>query len=252
MTSIETISILGCGWLGLPLAEHFISNGLSVKGSTTSASKVGVLSEAGILPFLFDISDTDANVRDFFKADVLVIAIPPKKDFTDKLLKWLPMMDMPVILISSTSVYGKTEGLITEMTPAAPETENAREMVAAENIFLGRGKSAVLRLGGLTGPDRHPVFHLAGRGNLADPEAPVNLVHQIDAIRLIDKIIETGKWEVFNGVYPEYSMRRDYYESEAKKRGLQLPGFQSTGEKGKIVSSEKAIRELDFTFTEKP
>ena len=38
------ISILGCGWLGLPLAKALLKNGFSVKGSTivgfdTAASK---------------------------------------------------------------------------------------------------------------------------------------------------------------------------------------------------------------------
>jgi len=33
------ISILGCGWLGLPLAKAILENEFSVKGSTTSREK---------------------------------------------------------------------------------------------------------------------------------------------------------------------------------------------------------------------
>jgi nucleoside-diphosphate-sugar epimerase len=248
----NSIGILGCGWLGLPLAGHFIAEGFSVKGSTTSASKLGLLENVGIEPFLLDISQDNAGWTNFLKTDVLIIAIPPKRDFAARLSRLLPMTDIPVVLISATSVYGNAEGLIDEATQAAPETENAREMVLAENLIRDRGNAAILRLGGLVGKDRHPVHHLSGRENLPDPDAPVNLIHQTDAIRLISRIIEMEKWETFNGVYPEYPTRENYYRSEAAKRGLSLPKFQPNGKKGKTVSSEKAIRELDFTFTEKP
>lgn len=45
------ISILGCGWLGLPLAKALIENGFSVKGSTTSTDKLTALENDGITPF---------------------------------------------------------------------------------------------------------------------------------------------------------------------------------------------------------
>ena len=50
------ISILGCGWLGLPLGKHLVENGHSVKGSTTSENKIALLSDAGIEPFLLNFS----------------------------------------------------------------------------------------------------------------------------------------------------------------------------------------------------
>ena len=39
----ETITILGCGWLGLPLAQTLVKEGYSVKGSTTTEDKLEVL-----------------------------------------------------------------------------------------------------------------------------------------------------------------------------------------------------------------
>ena len=39
----KSISILGCGWLGLPLARQLIKLGYSVKGSTTSPEKIQIL-----------------------------------------------------------------------------------------------------------------------------------------------------------------------------------------------------------------
>jgi len=39
----KTISILGCGWLGLPLAQHLIERSFTVNGSTTTADKCAQL-----------------------------------------------------------------------------------------------------------------------------------------------------------------------------------------------------------------
>ena len=52
---MKKISILGCGWLGLPLAKSLIEKGFSIKGSTTSEEKLQVLQNAGIQPFLISI-----------------------------------------------------------------------------------------------------------------------------------------------------------------------------------------------------
>lgn len=49
------ISILGCGWLGFPLAKALLLKGFSVKGSTTSSEKLATLEKAGITPFLITL-----------------------------------------------------------------------------------------------------------------------------------------------------------------------------------------------------
>ena len=46
------ISILGCGWLGFPLAKKLIEIGFEVKGSTTSENKLALLKSNNIEPFL--------------------------------------------------------------------------------------------------------------------------------------------------------------------------------------------------------
>ena len=55
------ISILGCGWLGFPLAKALVSKGFSVKGSTTSDEKIAVLKNAGIEPFLIALSENKTS-----------------------------------------------------------------------------------------------------------------------------------------------------------------------------------------------
>ena len=72
------ISILGCGWLGLPLAEALIKNGFSVKGSTTSSSKLGDLENLGVLPFLMELQPNAiaGDITTFLKgSEILIIDV---------------------------------------------------------------------------------------------------------------------------------------------------------------------------------
>ena len=61
------ISILGCGWLGVPLAKALIGNGFSVKGSTTSTGKLLPLENIGIASFLIELKEDviKGNVTEF-------------------------------------------------------------------------------------------------------------------------------------------------------------------------------------------
>ena len=43
MSQKDEISIMGCGWLGLPLAAQLVKAGYNVKGSTTTPEKLEVL-----------------------------------------------------------------------------------------------------------------------------------------------------------------------------------------------------------------
>ena len=78
---MPTVSILGCGWLGLPLAERLLAKGYAVNGSTTTAEKLTVLTEKKINAFQIALTEQEVtgNLQDFLaNAEVLVIAIPPK------------------------------------------------------------------------------------------------------------------------------------------------------------------------------
>ena len=53
--TLHTISVLGCGWLGLPLAEYLMGKGYQVKGSTTNQSKLSLLENKGITATWLDL-----------------------------------------------------------------------------------------------------------------------------------------------------------------------------------------------------
>lgn len=259
------ISILGCGWLGLPLAKALLSKGFSVKGSTTSDDKIAIVKNAGIAPFLIALSEnkTTGNLTEFLEnSKILIIDVPPKlrglgtENFVSKIRNIIPFIEKSsvekVLFISSTSVYNDGDAFVTEETIAKPDTESGKQLLETEQLLQNNShfKTTILRFGGLIGEDRHPIKFLAGRENLDNPDTPVNLIHQEDCIGIILKIIETDSWdETFNAVAPSHPSRKLYYTQKAMDLNLALPKFNSERNSGgKIILSARIETVLNYTF----
>lgn len=274
----QKISILGCGWLGLRLAKSLLSKGYEVKGSTTSESKLDLLKNAGISPFQIQLEEHQiiGNIKDFLKeTDVLLIDIPPglrreistsnEMTFVNKVKTLIPFIEksgiQKVIFVSSTSVYGDGFPIveIKEETKPNPDTESGKQLVIIETLLQSNlhFKTTVIRFGGLLGDDRHPIKFLAGRTNIENPHAPVNMIEREDCIGIIEDILkysETSEqhdnWgETFNAVAPQHPTRKAYYHKKAEIFNLPLPTFAEDSEsKGKIISSEKVETILGYSF----
>ncbi|MFW0736644.1 NAD-dependent epimerase/dehydratase family protein [Flavobacterium sp. T12S277] len=266
------ISILGCGWLGWPLAKKLMDKENSVSGSTTSENKLPILEASGIKAFLVTLeseSVSDSITNFLAESEILIIDIPPKlrekspnlptpseKVFVRKIENLIPFLEKSavkkVLFVSSTAVYGNDNGTITEETLPNPETESGKQLLLAEALLQKNQNftTTILRFGGLIGEDRHPVKFLAGKENLENPDAPVNLIHQNDCISIIEEIIKQSKWNaVFNAVAPFHPTREEYYSQKAKSLNLVAPQF-STQQSNiqKIISSEKIEAVLNYQF----
>jgi nucleoside-diphosphate-sugar epimerase len=268
------ITILGCGWFGLPLAKSLLSKGYNVKGSTTSATKLKTLKEAEIMPFQIQLNEQEiiGNVSDFLhETDVLIIAIPPglrkeilsseEMTFINKMKILIPYIEksgiQKVLFVSSTSVYGDRFPIVeyTESTQNHPDTESGRQLVLSEKLLQSNihFKTTVIRFGGLLGEDRHPIKFLAGRTQIENPDGPVNFIQREDCIGIIIKALDFAykdKWgETFNAVAPQHPTRKNYYQKKAHQFNLPLPNFvEDTKSKGKIISSKKVETILDYSF----
>lgn len=260
------ISILGCGWLGLPLAKALLAEGFSVNGSTTSVHKLAVLENTGIEAFLIALSEnkTAGNITNFLKnTEILIIDVPPKlrgsetENFVSKIRNVIPFIEKSavenVLFISSTSVYNAIDAFVTEETIPNPDTESGKQLLETELLLQSNCnfKTTVLRFGGLIGEDRHPIRFLAGRKNLDNPDAPINLIHQDDCVGVILKIIENDAWDkTFNAVAPSHPTRELYYTQKALSLALALPKFNHENNfGGKIILSDTLENVLNYTFT---
>lgn len=255
----KQIGILGCGWLGLPLAKKLIEKGYHVKGTTTSASKLEELQNEGIESFEIRLSETgiEGNVQSFLShIETLIVNVPPKlrgkhpESFVDKMKKLLSEIKeskVPnVLFVSSTAVYGNLEGEVTEASPTQPVTESGKQLVESENLFQKEDglNTTIIRFGGLIGPDRHPVTILSGKEQLGNGNHAINLIHLNDCIHMIQTILKEGYWgEIFNGVYPHHPKKQVYYFEEAQKRGIPAPLYSATShtKMGKTVLSQNFL-----------
>jgi nucleoside-diphosphate-sugar epimerase len=259
------ISILGCGWLGLPLAKSLLKNGFPIKGSTTSLEKISLLESDGITPFLVQLEEhqISESIADFLAdSQILIINIPPKlrggstENFVAKITTLLPFIENStvekVLFVSSTSVYGDDNDLVTEDSPLNPDTEGGRQLAIVENVLQknSRFQTTILRFGGLISDERNPVRFLSGRENIENPDAPINLIHQDDCIGIIEKIIGRNSWdETYNAVAPFHPTRQEYYTQKATELNLALPKFAALNTiVGKTILNNKVIEVLDYSF----
>lgn len=248
---IRTISILGCGWYGLELAKNLTSSGYLVKGSSTTAEKLPVLSDAGIQPYLVDFQeDNEQYDPGFFDTDLLLISIPPKRSSGEQQTFYKKIARISgaaqkhqvkqVIMISSTSVYGDHNLEITELTPAQPDTASGIAILEAEKLLTAQTafSTTILRFAGLIGPGRNPGRFFAGKQAVPNGKAPVNLVHLTDCIQFSMALIKNAAFgHIYNVCSTDHPSRQDFYSKAAEVSGLPAPGFINELLQWKRVSS---------------
>lgn len=265
------ISVIGCGWLGLPLATYLFAKGCKVKGSTTSEDKLELLKKHNIEEFIVRLNATHITghyAECLAGSETVIINIPPGlRKNPDKnhvaeithLIKAIEAQHVKnVLYISSTSVFKNTDDfpLINEGSVPNGSSNSAKQLIEIEQLLHNNPNfnTTVLRFGGLYDAERHPATYLAGRKNIANPKAPINLIHKEDCIQIIVTILINNLWNVsLNAVYPSHPNKKTYYFAYCKHHNLPLPEFNSsTKSKGKTVNCSKLVQLLNYTFKQAP
>lgn len=262
----KTVAIAGLGWLGKPFAHSLQTLGYRVKGSVTSLEKATILQKSGFEAYHIEISEAgvSGSVKAFLsEVDYLVIMIPPGlrrntgADYVLKMAYFFGEIEVTqinkVILVSSTSVYDDTQGRVTEKTHPEPKSQAGKQLLQVEQLFFNsdKFKTSVVRFGGLFGGSRQPVRYLAGRKNLNDKNAPVNLIHRDDCIGILSEIINQEAFGYyFNAVMLQHPAKSDYYIKKAIALDLIPPSFskEDSDEIFKQVDSVNLETILDYKF----
>ncbi len=248
---MKTISILGSGWLGLPLARHFVTAGFLVKASTTSENRIAELKSIGVAPFVVNIESLTGNVRDFLRADILIINITSKNVAAfRRLADEIEGSEIEnVIFVSSTSVYQNIRKIITESDTECFSQSPLLEIEQLLKCCKGI-RTTIVRFGGLIGYSRHPGRFFSPGRIVQNPDAPVNLIHRDDCIGIISQIVEQQFWgEVVNCCADTHPTKREFYSRAAKSLDSTLPTFgESDPEAGKLISNQKVKRLLNYEF----
>ncbi|HEX7367742.1 MAG TPA: SDR family NAD(P)-dependent oxidoreductase [Pelobium sp.] len=253
---VTKVAIIGCGWLGFPLAKSLLALNYRINGSTTSKDKLSALAEKGIYPFLIDLDGENpvANMQQFLSVDLLIINIPPGRSVTDgdlylkKLLylktEILQSTVQKVIFISSTSVYAENNAEQKEDSVQLAQSGSGLRMLNAENVFknLPHIQTTIIRMAGLIGPKRHPGRFFAGKTDIPNGLAPVNLIHLNDCLGIIKKVITDGLWNaIFNAAAPTHPNKKEFYNLASEKLYGKSAEFIEEKIEFKIVNAEKII-----------
>ncbi|GAB3933384.1 SDR family NAD(P)-dependent oxidoreductase [Larkinella terrae] len=263
--SVKTVSILGCGWLGFPLAEKLLDDGYLVKGSTTSKEKLPIFWKRGLKPYElnFNPEPEGEDLADFFDTDVLIIDIPPKagkqgdqfhpqqiQAVADGLRK-TGAHEPYILYVSSTSIYPDLNREVVENDVVTPDQSVAPAFVEAEQTILALGNSTVLRFGGLLGYNRIPGRYVAGKQGLTTGLVPVNYIHRDDGVGVLYALVKNPQpGQTFNVVSPEHPTREAVYRKNCDDFGYETPTFAEPPEPEafKIVSPAKLIAAIDYQF----
>jgi nucleoside-diphosphate-sugar epimerase len=264
---LNSVSILGCGWLGLPLAFHLKEKGYAVKGSKTTDEGVQLLQEKGIdayrialLPEIYA-----EHVSEFLNSEILIVNFPPKRRediesfYPEQIQSLINAISgsvvKKVLFVSTTAIYQNLNKEVTEEDETTPEKSSGKAVLKAEQLLQASSQfqTTILRFGGLIGYDRNPGRFLAGKENVSNGQAPVNLIHRDDCISIIAQIVSQNVWgETFNACADEHPTREEFYTQMALKTGLIPPKFADDKSCSfKVINNNKLKQRLHYTFRHK-
>jgi len=230
--------IIGCGYLGERLAARWLAGGSRVWGVVRTPARVTRLAASGVEALIADVASTEP-LPPLPEVDTVVWSVGFDRsaghgyrdvhvEGLSRLLEALTGRPR-VILVSSTGVWGRLDGLsVDEETPPHPDREAGRVLLEAEALLRGHrlGPGTALRLAGIYGPGRLPrVDDLrAGAALAADPDSWLNLIHVDDAAAVVMAVADhanPGPLYVVSDGHPV--RRRDFYDRLASLIGSPPP-----------------------------
>jgi nucleoside-diphosphate-sugar epimerase len=241
------IGILGEGWLGSYLLQRLQENGFEVTGSKTFGCYFrNTRWEGELSAFLEGLSH-------------LIITIPSgaSRNSSDHKEGNLPLFkqlighlnrnaNLTVFYTSSISVYGKSERVIDENIELDPKTSSAKVITRIEQEFENSAiqRFNALRLGGLIGEDRHPIYSLLSTKKSIASDERINFIDREDIVQCIQWLFDHPQEGPLNLVAPFHPTKKEYYTRIAEERNLGLPIFTEGGIASEVVSIKLPLEQL--------
>ncbi len=239
----KNLGIIGCGWLGRATAKHFLNKQWEVKGTARSKETLEGLAKYSISAFHYELGAPKEKLQAFFSdLDLLIISVPPglrQQSGTDYLKKLARLGEqieagLPkyarVLFVSSTGVYPQSGGPYCETSHWKPDSEKSKNLLEAELLITQLPfQTCMIRLAGLVGEDREPLYSLSKKDSLSGGNKAANLIHQQDAARLLYHLGTVKELPgLLNGVFPQTIKKGDFYKKKALKLQLPAPKYTDT------------------------
>lgn len=243
--------MIGAGWLGLRLAQHFKAN-FEIHTTTRTANKYSGLKAENLHPTLMEFSGEQVQEihpwSELQKMDVLIITvnfskrteIPTLHNRFENVSRFAQGFDKQMILMSSIGVYPQIDQEIDEDT--LPENDLQPNILSVEQQMRHQFPQLnILRLGGLMGDDRY-----LSKYKIKDTHQRANHIHYEDIAGVIAHMIDrksTGK--TYNVVAPEHPTKQAILNQQL---GQEEHTSDVKEPSGRIVSTQKLQNELGYEY----
>ena len=211
----KRIAILGAGWLGRRIAEKAISLGMVVSALTRNPKTSDELIDLGVkCTITAKIQDDTWHSQIDLRQDYVVNCVSAgggglegyRTSYLEgmkSILKWAGLQHPAnFVYTGSTSVYPQTDGqTVDEKSSTEGTSESGSILLETEELLMEYSpfkNAAILRLGGLYGPNRHYLLNMLREGITEIPgrgDLQLNLLHLEDAASAVFAALgqSTGK-----------------------------------------------------------
>lgn len=269
----NTLTILGCGYLGTALADHCIRGGWNVSALTRNVETAKNLRDLGVSNVIVaNLQDDDWHSQLDPNQDFVVNCVgassPDNQGYIssyiegqDSAMKWLDKGKVgSFVFTSSISVYPQTEKrFVDETASCSGVSEKGGLLLAAEQKCFppvsSVNRSFILRLAGLYGPDRHLLIDKVKNNQEFQGNADriLNLIHRDDAVKAILNCLEADEsniGRIYNVSDGSHSTRGQIVSWLADKLQVAAPNFKEDDEEGtpnRKVSNNRILDELSWS-----
>jgi len=252
---MPTCLIFGCGYLGQRVASLWLAQGRRVLAATRDAGRL----PAGVEPIVCDVLKPE-TLRGLPPVDTVLYAIgfdrtsgaSMRAVYVDGLANVLQVLppSRKFVYVSSSSVYGQTDGgWVDETSPTAPAEEAGRIVLAAEGVLRAALPSAILlRFAGIYGPGRLLRRQTIEKGEpiVGDANKWLNLIHVNDGARAILAAEEHARPGCIYNICDDHPVRRRYfYQTLARLLSAAEPTFVMPPAAQPTPPHEKAHRRIN-------
>jgi nucleoside-diphosphate-sugar epimerase len=253
--------VIGCGYVGTPLAKRLVELGHEVWGMGRTAESAAELEGLGIKPFAADVAEPGALDRLEGNFDWVANLVSSDKGGAEEyrrvylegnrqIVAWARARGVKkIVYTSSTSVYAQTDGsAVKESSATEPVTDTSRILLEAEKVLLEAAPavpSVVLRVAGIYGPERGHLFkqYLQNEAKIPGQGARIiNMIHRDDLVTVIIAALKNGRaGEIYNAADDEPVTLLAFYRWLAETLGKWMPPFgpEEDGERKRAITSKK-------------
>ena len=255
--------LIGCGYIGLPLALHFIAEGHQVTGWVHSEASAAALAGhpfrrviVGSVgnSFVWDEVEEDYDLA-FFCASS---GRGGEAAYVEVFLRGVNLMNSHLakakrLFISSTSVYGQTQGeIVTEELPCLPTSITSKTLAMAEKSVI-ESPGIVVRSSGIYGPGRGALWEKFKRGEAmieGDGLRWINQIHQRDLVAAMVHLANVGTpGEIYNASDDTPVTYLDFYKWCSAFLDKPMPPFGPVNTERKRGLTNKRVSNVKLRGT---